>query len=101
MDLSGELIDIFNRKIGRYRRLQVRQAALLDKLLLQKCQNKYGFRSNCLSRIVEDEFGRPFVGNRIDFNISHSGGYVLCAITDSGMLGIDIEKIRPISLSDY
>jgi 4'-phosphopantetheinyl transferase len=46
-------------------------------------------------------FGRPLINDRIDFNISHSGDYVICAATDTGRVGIDIEKIRPIAPDDF
>lgn len=42
--------------------------------------------------------GKPYaVGLDVEFNISHSGDMVVCAI-DSSPVGIDIEKIRPIDL---
>lgn len=101
IDLSGKLPVIFQKKIWRFTRWQDRQAALFSKLLLQKCLYKYGFPSNCLSRIVEDDYGRPFIDNQIDFNISHSSDYVLCAMTNTCRLGIDIERIKHISLTDF
>lgn len=42
------------------------------------------------------EYGKPFViGLDVEFNISHSGDMVVCAV-DSQPVGIDIEQIRPI-----
>ena len=36
--------------------------------------------------------GKPyFEGNELHFNISHSKGYVACAVSDDGRVGIDIE----------
>ena len=43
--------------------------------------------------------GKPFVkGLPVEFNISHSGDMVVCAVDDKPV-GIDIEKIRPIDLT--
>lgn len=46
-----------------------------------------------------DNYGRPFLKqaliNNFDFNISHSGDYVVLALSDQ-RLGIDVEKIRPV-----
>ena len=44
------------------------------------------------------EHGKPYAKNiKIEFNISHSGNMVVCAIDDKP-IGIDIEQIRPIDL---
>ena len=37
----------------------------------------------------------------MDFNISHSGAYVVCALCTAGRVGIDIEEIRPIDIQDF
>lgn len=45
------------------------------------------------------DHGKPFAfGLSVEFNISHSGNMVACAIADAP-IGIDIEQIRPIRLS--
>ena len=44
--------------------------------------------------------GKPFLKS-IHFNISHSANEVLLAVSLKGRLGIDIEKIKPIVLSDF
>ncbi len=45
------------------------------------------------------ESGKPYAkGIDVEFNISHSGDYVVCAVS-SKPIGIDIEKIRPINLA--
>ena len=44
------------------------------------------------------EYGKPFaIGLDVEFNISHSGDLVVCAV-DNQPVGIDIEQIRPIDL---
>lgn len=54
-----------------------------------------------LSRIVLSvaSSGKPYVpGLSVEFNVSHSGNMVVCAVDDHP-IGIDIEKIRPVDLS--
>jgi 4'-phosphopantetheinyl transferase len=38
--------------------------------------------------------GKPYLKEGPEFNISHSGQYVICAISDNGETGIDIEEIQ-------
>lgn len=46
----------------------------------------------------QTETGKPYAkGLPVEFNISHSGDMVVCAVDDK-TIGIDIEKIRPIDL---
>jgi len=46
-----------------------------------------------------NEFGKPYLTQNVSihFNVSHSGYYVACAISDTPV-GIDIECLRPIDL---
>lgn len=49
--------------------------------------------------------GKPFFANCPGrwFSLSHSGGYALCALSDDGPVGVDIEIVRPHrpGLPDY
>ncbi|MBN2420436.1 MAG: 4'-phosphopantetheinyl transferase superfamily protein [Deltaproteobacteria bacterium] len=49
-----------------------------------------------------DSSGKPFLSSDINirslyFNLSHSGNYALCAVTQNCSVGIDLEHIRPAS----
>jgi len=89
------------KKISRYIRWQDRQAGLFGKILLSEGLKSYSGSSLTLYDLSYNQFGRPFINSDIDFNISHSGEYILCAVTENGKVGIDIEKIRDIDLSDF
>jgi len=84
--------------IIRYRKWQDRQAKMLGFLLLREGLWNFGYALE--SDVFLDYFGRPYVDHEVDFNISHSGGCVVCALTSEGRLGIDIEEIKPIDFSD-
>lgn len=89
------------QNIVRYKRWQDRQRALLARLVLRTGLESLGFSAKMMREIRYDEYGRPWIGGGLDFNISHSGQFVLCAITCGQRVGIDIEAIRAIELGDF
>nr|WP_170971071.1 4'-phosphopantetheinyl transferase superfamily protein [Ilyomonas limi] len=46
-------------------------------------------------------YGRPYLTNTPDFNISHSGCFAVCALSFQGKIGVDIEEMKPVSISDF
>ena len=54
-------------------------------------------------RFLEDANKKPYLPADTDFsfNISHSGKYVVGACTRDGAIGIDVEQVRNICISDY
>jgi 4'-phosphopantetheinyl transferase len=86
-----------------YRNWRDAQGRLLGKLLLKIGLTKY-FRttSGILNEINYTKRARPFIPNAdFDFNISHSGNTVVCCIASGMNVGIDIEEIKPIAISDF
>ncbi|RKZ93766.1 MAG: hypothetical protein DRR19_00120 [Candidatus Parabeggiatoa sp. nov. 1] len=91
----SQLPENLQQKINRFRRWQDQHASLFGKLLLLKALSKAGYPTDCLNRLqYEPKYKRPFIDNTGDFNISHSGEYVVCAFSHQGRIGIDIERIR-------
>lgn len=88
--------DKTNRDILSYRnysdRLKAFTSALLKYYFLPSI---VGVSSNAL-KITRDSFGRPYLSNylNVDFNISHSGKYVVLAVAFGRKIGIDIEQIN-------
>ncbi len=101
VDCLYRLPEAIQQKITRYTRWQDRQAALFGKLLLLECLKEYDYLSDCLDDILFGRYGRPYLNRNVDFNIAHSGEYAICAITNAGRVGVDIEKIKTIDLSDF
>ena len=95
------LPDDIQTRISKYRKWQDRQATLFGKLLLRKGLIKYAYPIDCLNEIKVDSNRRPYMNKKIDFNISHSGNYVVCVIARKARVGIDIEKIKTIDISYY
>lgn len=74
---------------------------LLGKMLLVKGMRQLTGNGWCIDQLVFDAYKKPFCNNGTCFNITHSGDYVLCAISDTVGLGIDIEQIRDIEPDDF
>ncbi len=95
------LPDEERKRIDRHTRWEGRMARLIGRLLLlDGLKILLGDENPSLS-IIYKERGKPFLAGGIDFNISHSGGYVICALSQEGKVGIDIEKIRDIEWEKF
>ncbi len=92
---------VMQRQVMQYQKWQDQQARLLGKLLLQSGCKVLQYPFDPLEHIEYTRFKRPYVPGDIDFNISHAGEYVICAIAGGYRCGIDIEKHKNISLLDY
>jgi len=85
----------------RFIRWQDRQANILGKLLLIEWLKNNDFDPFILKDIKYTKYGRPFLDLDIDFNISHSGQYVICAFAKGFKIGIDIEKIQEHNFDSF
>jgi 4'-phosphopantetheinyl transferase len=97
----SKIPQVMQKEIRRFKRWQDRQAKALGRLLLVEALKRFGWGCEVLDHLSYNAFGRPFLNDRIDFNISHSGDRVVCVATDTARVGIDIEAIRSIDLSDF
>jgi 4'-phosphopantetheinyl transferase len=88
-------------RVLRYRRWQDRQSALFGKLLLLNGMKTVSFPAFKLDDLQYSAFKRPFVEGALDFNISHSGAYTMCAISEEKRVGVDIEEIKAIPITDF
>jgi len=86
-------------QILKYKFKEDRYRTLLGKIILLNYLKKYKFD---LSDIELDRYKKPYIKNsNLNFNISHSGKYVLCAFCNSYKIGIDIEECKEINLNDF
>ena len=84
-----------------FKRWQDRNASLLGKILLLEGLKRYGYPPDCLEDLSYSSYNRPFLDDSIDFNISHSGEFVVCAINNDGRVGVDIERKRPLGFLEF
>ncbi len=97
----ARLPDAEQERIERYYKWQDRHARLFARLLLRKGLIGLGASSNCLQMLQYNNYDRPYLEGNIDFNITHSGEYVLCALVLNERIGVDIEGIRNIDFHDF
>ena len=89
------------KRLNKFKRAQDRHASILGKLILIELGRTFGIHSNVLEDIQYTAYNKPYLTNRLNFNISHSGKYVMCAASDTVKLGLDIEEIKPIEIQDF
>jgi 4'-phosphopantetheinyl transferase len=101
--LLGRLPALLQQQSLRYHQWQDRWRSLLGKLLLMDAMEKHSIPADMLDTLDYTHHGRPFFKDieGIDFNISHSGSYVMCVIAFNVRTGIDIEEIKPQHLGDF
>jgi 4'-phosphopantetheinyl transferase len=91
---------LMRRKAMAYRRWEDAYAYVLGRQLLAydlKTTNS----NYCLADITYPMYGRPTIAGYHDFNISHSGNLVVCAVSANGSVGIDVEKRQPLDVADF
>ncbi|MBJ6369817.1 4'-phosphopantetheinyl transferase family protein [Snuella sedimenti] len=88
-------------KNSRILRWQDKHSNLFGKILLMEALKRHDFRSCTLKEIKYNKYKRPYFEADFDFNISHSGEYVVCAMGENIKLGVDIEKIVDIDFSHF
>ncbi len=86
------------RKVNEYRQVKDQLRSFGAYLLLAYAYELQpdGRCAERIPEIVRTEDGKPFFEGteQLHFNLSHSGEYVVCAISDD-ICGVDIQEIRP------
>ena len=91
----------FQKKISAYKRWQDAQLSLLGRLLLNYALKKINKNYNEES-LNYSTYGKPFFNDdNIKFNISHSGEIVVCVLSETNDVGIDVEIINEIDIKDF
>lgn len=86
-------------RVDRFRFTDDKKRTVAGEMLARKAIAEWcGITHESISFGIK-EYGKPYAKDLpVEFNISHSGDMVVCAIDDKP-IGIDIEKIRPIDLA--
>lgn len=86
-------------KINKNKSLQERRRSMFARCLLYYVLEKECNIKSCEIELIIGKFGKPSIedSSGINFNISHSGEFVCCAISPS-KVGVDIQKVDEINL---
>ncbi|MEM1001855.1 MAG: hypothetical protein AAGH46_04320, partial [Bacteroidota bacterium] len=86
---------------NKYYKWQDRQSYIFGKIILLQGLEIIGCNGGELHNIKIGEYGKPYLKNDVEFNIPHSGGYVVCALGFDITIGIDIELITKINFKEF
>lgn len=86
-------------ELARYARItheETRSQHLLTRALVRTTLSRYGPHKPEAWRFVDNDHGCPFIAPQqasggLHFNVSHTSGLVVCAVTRGRALGVDIE----------
>lgn len=93
-------VTILLAKLGSTCRPSNKRLHELGRMLLFLELSNVGLGNLTSSDIRYSEFGKPYLPNGPEFNISHSQNRVACALS-KGLIGIDIEAIKPINSDQF
>jgi len=87
-------------KARRYRLWQDAYGCIFGRLLMVAALKEQGHPAD-LHQLQYTDYGRPYLPNTPDFNISHSAHRVVCVLAANGRVGIDLEAIRDLEIQDF
>lgn len=88
-------------KIRRFKFQKDKDRSLLGKILLWKLLHEQSdFRKPL--QFDYSEYQRPSIRScHADFSISHSGEIVVCGLSTTGLIGVDVEEERPVAPAEF
>jgi 4'-phosphopantetheinyl transferase len=96
--LQDTLTAVEVERAERFRFWRHKRRYIAGRGILRVLLGRYLYVSPIDVEIAYSEHSKPFLpANKIQFNLSHSKGIALYAFCLAADIGIDIEKIRPIS----
>ena len=76
--------------------------SLARKLMLWHGMKEIGANMNDLFESLQfTDSGKPYIVDAPHFSLANDGAVAVCAISETCVLGIDIERMKPLNLSEY
>lgn len=86
------------QRVNKFRFVDDKKRTVAGEMLARKAIAEWCSVDETAIVFYKNEHDKPYLKDlSCHFNISHSGDFVVCAISENE-IGIDIEKIRPIDL---
>lgn len=101
VDLIQYIPKIFHEEGLKYIRNQDQFSFIIGRLLIMQMLHYFGFATNEILNLQKNKHNKPHLCNLFEFNLSHSGDYVICCGSHQCKLGIDIERKRQLDISDF
>jgi 4'-phosphopantetheinyl transferase len=99
--LLGSLSGEERARAARLRTTELRLRFVVAHGALRAILSRYLETPAASIRLETTSAGKPFVcDSHIGFNLSHSDGVALCAVTLDAQIGVDVERIRPVPDAD-
>jgi 4'-phosphopantetheinyl transferase len=80
---------------------RARHQSLIGSRLLCLGLRHFGHRGDLLASLRYCADGRPALALPIDFSLSHCTGRVLCAVSNCGPVGVDVEAVGPLLAAGF
>ncbi len=80
---------------------RARQRSLLGSRLLRAGLRQLGFPDDSLASLRYPPHGKPALDLPVHFSLSHCAGRVLCALSRSASVGVDIEPVGTINAAEF
>lgn len=99
-ELAAVLPKSFHQSIFKFLKDEDKYKALVGKLMLLRQLTDRGFNADLIASLDADYYGKPTIPNVPAFNISHTHGFVICAMGDheKQVLGADVEYVKKMEM---
>lgn len=106
MDLDESVVKLLPENLAseilQYKKQDDIVRLTVGKYLLRQLVTDLHYKQSILHEYRLDDNGKPQISGFLPFNITHSGQVVACAVLkESGLIGIDTEKIREIEVTKF